>query len=134
MRAYVYLVLTSQVQARSTIVGNSAPAVDAQQDLKDMLKALISKDYSTGIDIERYQGVLEHALSKVDFSVGIGIDMLPSNLNLSIGMTNEYNNKILVSHIDMKIGSNRGINRDHKKLTPPDVPKTVISVARHDLQ
>ena len=31
VRAYVYLVLTSQVQARSSIVGNSAPAVDAQK-------------------------------------------------------------------------------------------------------
>ena len=40
VRAYVYLVLTSQVQARSSIVGNSAPAVDAQQALKGMFKAL----------------------------------------------------------------------------------------------
>ena len=32
----------------------------------------------------------------------------------------------------MKIGSNRNINRDHKKLTPPDVPTTVIPAARHD--
>ena len=68
VRAYVYLVLTSQVQARSSIVDNSAPAVDAQQALKGMFKALINEDYSIGIDIERYQGVLEHALSKVDFS------------------------------------------------------------------
>ena len=34
VRVYVYLVLTSQVQARSSIVGNSAPAVDAQQALR----------------------------------------------------------------------------------------------------
>ena len=67
VRAYVYLVLTSQVQARSSIVVNSAPAVDAQQALKCMFKALINEDYSIGIDTERYQGVLEHALSKVDF-------------------------------------------------------------------
>ena len=40
VREYVYLVLTSQVQARSSIVGNSAPAVDAQQALKGMFKAL----------------------------------------------------------------------------------------------
>ena len=72
VRAYVYLVLTSQVQARSSIVDNSAPAVDAQQALKGMFKALIKEGYSIGIDIERYQGVLEHALSKVDFSVAIG--------------------------------------------------------------
>ena len=67
MRAYVYLVLTSQVQARSSIVVNSAPAVDTQQALKCMFKALINEDYSIGIDTGRYQGVLEHALSKVDF-------------------------------------------------------------------
>ena len=30
-RAYVYLVITSQFQARSNIVRNSAPEVDAQQ-------------------------------------------------------------------------------------------------------
>ena len=73
VRAYVYLVLTSQVQARSSIVGNSAPAVDAQQVFKSTFKVLINEDYSIGIDTDRYQGVLEHALSKVDFSVGIGI-------------------------------------------------------------
>ena len=133
MRAYVYLVLTSQAQARSSIVGNSAPAVDAQQALKGMFNALINEDYSIGTNIERYQGVLEHALSKVDFSVGIGIYMLSSNLNLSIGKTNGYNNKILVSNTDMKNVSNRDINRDHKKLTPPNVPKKIVTpVAQHD--
>ena len=84
VRAYVYLALTSQVQTRSSIAGNSAPAVDAQQVFKSTFKALINEDYSIGIDIERYQGVLEHALSKVDFSVGTGIYMLPSDLNLNI--------------------------------------------------
>ena len=73
MRAYVYLVLTSQVQARSSMVGNSVPAVDAQQVFKSTFKALINEDYSIAIDIERYQGVLEHALSKIALSVVIGI-------------------------------------------------------------
>ena len=82
---------------------------------------------------KRYQGVLEHALSKVDFSVGIGIYMLPSNLKLNIGKMQRYNNRILVSNTDMKIGSNRDINKDHKKF-PPDVPKIVIPAARNDLK
>ena len=82
LRAYAYLVLTSQVQARSSIVGNSASAVDAQEVFKSTFKALIKEDYSISTDIGRYQGVLEHALSKVDFSVGTGIYILPSNLNL----------------------------------------------------
>ena len=62
VRTYVYLVRFSQVPARSTVVGNSAPAMDAQRVLKSMFKAMISEDYSIGIDIEKSQGVLEHAL------------------------------------------------------------------------
>ena len=108
--AYVYLVLSSQAQARSTVVGNSASAVDAQQLFKDVFNSLINEDLS--IDIEKYQGVLEHALSKVDFSVGIGIDMLPSNLNLAIRKKG-CNNKILVGNTSMKIGSNKDTNSDH---------------------
>ena len=69
-----------------------------------------------------------HALSKIDFSVGVGIYVLPNNLNLNIRQKEGYNNKIIVSNTDMKSGSNRDINRDHKKLTPPDVPKVVIPV------
>ena len=133
VRAYVYLVLISQAQARSSMVGNSAPAVDAQQIFKNAFKALINEDYSIAIDIERYQGMLEYALLKVDFSVGIGIYMLPSNLNLNIGKVKGYNDKILVSNTDMKIGSNRDINKDHKKLFL-DEPRIVIPAIRHDLK
>ena len=105
--------------------------MDPKKIFKSTSKELINEDYSIGIDIERYQGVLEHALSKVDFSVGIGIYMLTSKLNLSIGKTKGYNKKILVSNTDMKSGSNRDINRDHKEI--PDVPKKiVISAAQHD--
>ena len=110
--------------------------MDAQQAFKGMFKALINEDYSIGTDIERFQGVLEHALSKADFSVGKGIYMLPSKSNLSIGKTKGYNNKILVSNTGMKIASNRDINKDRKKMpvVKPDVlpKKIVIPVVQHD--
>ena len=133
MKAYVYLVIISQVQARSSIVGNSAPTVDAQQAFKSAFKALINEDdYSIAIDISQYQGVLEHALSKVDFSVGTGIYILPSNLSLNIGKKKGYNNKFLVSNTDIKVGSNRDINKGHRKLLP-DESKTVILTVQYDL-
>ena len=71
--------------------------------------------------------LLEHALSKVDVSVDIGIYKLPSNLNLAVRKKEGYNNKILVSNTGMKIGSNKDINRDHKKF-----PVVKPNVARHD--
>ena len=73
--------------------------------------------------------MLEHALSKVGFPEGTGIYMLTSHLNLSIGGTKGYNSEILVSNTGMKIGTNRDINRDHKKLPvvkPDYTPKKVI--------
>ena len=53
--------------------------MDAQQVFKGTFMALINGDYSIGIDTERYKGVLEQALLKVDFSVGTSIFMLSSN-------------------------------------------------------
>ena len=48
-------------------------------------------------------------------------------MNLNIEKTKEYNNKFLVSNTSMKIGSNRDMNRDHKKL-PPTEPGKVEGV------
>ena len=42
--------------------------------------------------------------------------MLPSNLNLNIRKTVGYNNKTL-SNTDIKIGSNKDVRKDHKKLS-----------------
>ena len=42
--------------------------LQSQEVFKSTFKELINENYSIGTDIERYQGVLEHALSKVDFS------------------------------------------------------------------
>ena len=89
--AYVYLVICSQVKAMSTIAGNSAPAIDSQKVFKDTFNDLIRGDLS--INTKKYQGVLENALSKVDFSVGVGIYMLPRNLNLNIGKKKDTTTK-----------------------------------------
>ena len=113
VRICVYLVLTSEVQSRSSVLGNSAPP---QQVFRGTFKELINEDYSISVDIERYQGVLEHELLKADFSVGTGIYVLPSNLDLNIENTAGYNNKILASNTDMKFDSNKEINKLYKKL------------------
>ena len=56
--------------------------------------------------------------------------MLLSDLNLNIGKTKGYNSQILMSNTGMKIGSNRDIYKDHKKLTPPGPGKG--EVVAHD--
>ena len=117
VRAYVYLLLTSQVQARSKIVGKTANALDAQNIYINSFEGLLKSDYSIADDIARYQGVLEHAMSKVDFSVGGGICMLPSNMNLNINKTQGFNNKILISESSYKLGLNNKVNAIAKQKT-----------------
>ena len=133
VRAYVYLLLTSQVQARSKIVGKTANALDAQNIYINSFEELLKSDYSIADDIARYQGVLEHAMSKVDFSVGGGIYMLPSNMNLNINKTQGFNNKILISESSYKLGLNNKVNAMAKQKTTKKLRlQEKISVQNHN--
>ena len=62
-------------------------------------------------DIKRYQDTLSYASSKVDYSTGESIYMLPSYLKLKIQTgTVRYNNKILVSNGNFILGKNEKVN------------------------
>ena len=117
LRAYVYLLLTSQVQARSKIVAKTTNAFEAQNIYMKSFEKLLKSDYSIAANIARYQGVLEHAMSKVDFSVGGGVYMLPRNMNLNINKTQGFNNNILISESSYKLGLNNKVNVIAKEKT-----------------
>lgn len=59
--------------------------------------------YHIGADTDRFQSVLEHALSKPECLIGTGIYMRPYNSNFKIGKTVRYNNNILISNADTKL-------------------------------
>ena len=62
-------------------------------------------------DIKRYQDTLSYASSKVDYSVGETLLMLPSNMEMKIKTgTVGYNNKILVSDGNFSLGKNDKVN------------------------
>ena len=62
-------------------------------------------------DIKRYQDTLSYASSKVDYSVGESIYVIPSDMNLKIRLgTVGYNNKILVSDGKFILGKNEKVN------------------------
>ena len=62
-------------------------------------------------DIKRYPDTLSYASSKVDYSVGEHLYMLPTDMNLKIRLgTVGYNNKILVSDVKFNLGKNDELN------------------------
>ena len=62
-------------------------------------------------NIKRYQETLSYASSKVDYSVGENIYLLPRDMNLNIRSgTVGYNNKILVFNGKFSLGKNDKVN------------------------
>ena len=84
VRAYAYLILSSQASARSGIIVNTASALTAQSAFLNNFENVVNQRVNIQEDIKRYQNTLSLASSKVDFSVGKQIYMLPSNMNLRI--------------------------------------------------
>ena len=111
VRAYAYLVLSSQASARSSIVGNDGNALTAQRVFMNNFEDVVNRRVDIQQDVKRYQDTLNYASSKVDYSVGQGIYMLPSDMDLNIKAdVVGYNNKILISDTDLNLGINKTIN------------------------
>ena len=105
VRSYAYLTLSSQASARSSIVGNTASALTAQSAFLNNFENIVNCRVDIQEDIKRYQNTLSYGLSKVDYSIGGNLFMLPSNMKLKIKTgTVGYNNKILVSNGNFILG------------------------------
>ena len=84
VRAHAYLILSSQASARSFIVGNTASALTAQSAFLNNFENVVNCRVDIREDLKHYQDTLSYASSKVDYSVGENLLMLPSNVTLKI--------------------------------------------------
>ena len=111
VRAYAYLILSSQASARSSIVVNTGSALTAQSAFLNNFENVVNCRVDIREDIKRYQNTLSYTSSKVDYSIGESIYMLPSNIELKIKTgTLGYNNKILISNRKFILGKNEKVN------------------------
>ena len=122
VRAYAYLILSSQASARSSIVGNTTSALTAKSAFLNNFENVVNRRVDIREDIKRYQDTLSYTSSKVDYSVGENIYMLPSDMNLKIKTgTVGYNNKILVSDGKFSLGKNVEVNETTKISLQPTI-------------
>ena len=70
VRAYAYLILSSQASVRSSIIGNTASALTAQSTFLNNFEDIVNRRVDIREDIKRYQDTLSYASSKVDYSMG----------------------------------------------------------------
>ena len=86
-------------------------ALTAQSALLSNVENVVNRRVNVQEDIKCYQDTLSYASSKVDYSIGENIYMLPSDMNLKIKTgTVRYNNKILVSDGKFSLGKNDKVN------------------------
>ena len=111
VRAYAYLILSSQASARSSIIENTVSALTAQSAFLNNFGNIVNRRVDIKADIKCHQDTLSYASSKVDYSVGEHVYMLPGNMTLKIKTgTVWYNNKILVSDGKFTPGKNDEVN------------------------
>ena len=111
VRAYAYLILSSQASARSSIIGNLASSLTGQSAFLNNFENVVNRSVNIQEDIKRYQETLSYTSSKVNYSAGENLFMLPSNMHLRIRSgTVGYNNKILVSDKKFNLGKNDEVN------------------------
>ena len=127
-RAYSYLVLTSQASARHGILGTTAQSLASQRIFYDDLEDVINKAVSLENDIGRYQSTLKYARSTLNYSVGKGLYMLPSNLLLKPlnQVIDGFNDEIIVNTSGFELGFQRKPEQAvAKKPVVKQAPKTV---------
>ena len=78
--AYAYLILSSQASARFSIVANTASASTAQKAFLNNFEDIVNRRVDIWEDIKHYQDTLSYTSSKVDYSVGENIYILPSDM------------------------------------------------------
>ena len=106
IRAYSYLMLTSQAAVRRGILGNTAQSLAAQRIFYDNLDDVINKTISLKAEIGRYQSTLKYARSTLDYSVGKELYILPSDMLLKPlnQMIDGYNDNIIVNISGFELG------------------------------
>ena len=103
VRVYVYCLLTAQSSTRSNIIGNTAPNFEAQKLFAKEVEDFVKRDMLLHEDIRRYENILSNARSAVDYSLGEGIYMLPSDLQLKVSVKQGFSDKLKVGK-SMKAG------------------------------
>lgn len=112
IRTYVYCILGSQAQTRSSILTSS----ETQQYFIDLLEQNIKSLFSIPESIAQYQNSITKTNSRINFVVGIGLYMMPADMVLKLGSMENYNNNILVAEGNVNIGFNENINKESKSI------------------
>lgn len=109
IEAFVYCVLGSQVNVRSSILGNTGSAQEVRREFLVLFEdAIRQPDISKSV--QRFQLAVQEAKVKLDLAISPGTWLMPSRMVINTESTIGYNNKLKRADPSMKLGVNSEIN------------------------
>ena len=109
IEALVYCVLGSQVNVRSSILGNTGSAQEVRREFLVLLEDAITLSDITN-SVGRFQLAVQEAKVKLDLAISPGTWLLPSKMVINTESIIGYNNDLKRAKTSMKLGVNSDVN------------------------
>ena len=114
IEAFVYCILGSQVNVRSSILGDGGRAKEAQTEFLTLMEdAIRTPDLAKSV--QRYQLAVDQAKARLNLAVCPGAWLMPARMIINTESVVGYNNKLKQAAAGMKLGVNNDVNQGTKK-------------------
>ena len=114
IEAFVYCVLGSQVNVRSSILGSGGRAKEAQSEFLVLVEDSIRQP-DLAKSVQRYQLAVDEAEVRLNLAVCPGAWLMPAWMVINMGSVTAYNNQLKQATPDMRLGVNDEVNTSTKK-------------------
>jgi len=111
--AFVYCILVSQVNVRSSILGSGGRAKEAQSEFLVLMEEAIRQS-DLAKSVQRYQLAADQAKVRLNLAVCTGAWLMPAKMVINTKSTVGHNNKLKQAVSGMKLGVNNEVNPDTK--------------------
>ena len=115
IEAFVYCVLGSQVNVRSSILGSGGRAKEAQSEFLVLVEDAIRQP-DLAKSVQRYQLSVDEAKVRLNLAVCPGAWLMPARMVINTESTVGYNNQLKQAVAGMKLGINDQVNTSTKNV------------------
>ncbi|KAL9972231.1 hypothetical protein ACROYT_G018500 [Oculina patagonica] len=115
IEAFVYCILGSQVNVRSSILGTGGRAKEAQSEFLVLVEDAIRQP-DLAKSVQRYQLAIDEAKVRLNLAVCPGAWLMPARMVINTESVVGYNNQLKQAVVGMKLGVNDEVNKATKKV------------------
>ena len=114
IEAFVYCILGTQVNVRSSILGEGGRAKEAQTEFLTLMEDAIRQP-DLAKSVQRYQLAVDEAKVRLNLAMCPGAWLMPARMIINTESTVGNNNKLMQGKAGMKLGINNDVNSGTKK-------------------